>query len=80
VRRREVLRLLAGTAVGWPLSVRAQQKIPRIGFMGNSTAALEVNLVNSFREGLREVGYEGGAISLSTISGRKENTNGFLRW
>lgn len=60
MRRREFLKLVSGTAVAWPLSVRAQQKIPRIGFMGNSTAALEVNLVNSFREGLRELGYEEG--------------------
>src|SRR5262245_51301444 len=28
--------------------------------MGNSTAALEANLVNSFRDGLRELGYEEG--------------------
>jgi putative ABC transport system substrate-binding protein len=28
--------------------------------MGNSTAALEANLVDSFREGLRELGYEEG--------------------
>ena len=37
-----------------------QQKIPQIGFMGNSTAALEANLVNAFREGLRDAGYEEG--------------------
>jgi putative tryptophan/tyrosine transport system substrate-binding protein len=37
----------------------AQQpnKIPRIGFLGNSTAALEANLVGPFRKGLREFGY-----------------------
>ena len=39
--------------------VEAQQpeKIPRIGFLGNSTAVLEANLIGPFREGLREVGY-----------------------
>jgi ABC-type uncharacterized transport system substrate-binding protein len=36
------------------------QKFPRIGFMGNSTAALEANLVDAFREGLRALGYEEG--------------------
>ena len=29
----------------------------RIGFLGNSTAALEANLVGPFREGLRDLGY-----------------------
>jgi ABC-type uncharacterized transport system substrate-binding protein len=60
VRRREFLKLVGGAIAIWPLGVRAQQKIPRVGFMGNSTAALEVNLVNSFRDGLRELGYEEG--------------------
>jgi putative tryptophan/tyrosine transport system substrate-binding protein len=40
----------------------AQQpgKIPRIGFLGNSTAALEENLVEPFRQGLRDLGYVEG--------------------
>ncbi|HEY2920326.1 MAG TPA: ABC transporter substrate-binding protein [Candidatus Binatia bacterium] len=38
---------------------QAQQpgKVPRIGFLGNSTAALEANLIAPFREGLRDLGY-----------------------
>jgi putative ABC transport system substrate-binding protein len=46
----------------WPLVARAQQagKIPRVGFMGNSTVALEANLVSPFREGLHELGYQEG--------------------
>src|SRR5262245_32902276 len=59
MRRREFITLV-GSAVAWPLRAHAQQKIPRIGFMGNSTAALETNLVDAFREGLRELGYEEG--------------------
>jgi putative ABC transport system substrate-binding protein len=59
MRRREFI-ILVGSAVAWPLGAHAQQKIPRIGFMGNSTAALEANLVDAFREGLREIGYEEG--------------------
>jgi len=46
--------------VTWPLAARAQQTMPRVGFMGNSTAALEANLVGAFRDGLRELGYEEG--------------------
>jgi putative ABC transport system substrate-binding protein len=51
-----------GSTVAWPLAARAQPagRIPRIGFMGNSTAAMEANLVGPFRDGLRELGYEEG--------------------
>jgi putative ABC transport system substrate-binding protein len=34
--------------------------VPRIGFLGNSTAALEANLVGPFRAGLRDLGYQEG--------------------
>src|SRR6476659_3848859 len=60
MRRREFIALLGGVAVTWPLAANAQSKTPRNGFMSNSTAALEANLVDAFREGLREHGYEEG--------------------
>ena len=61
MRRREFITLAGGMAA-WPFAARAQHggKIPRVGFMGNSTAALEANLIGPFREGLREHGYEEG--------------------
>jgi putative ABC transport system substrate-binding protein len=74
MKRREFITLLGG-ATAWPLVARAQGRIPRVGFMGNSTAALEVNLVDSFREGLRELGYEEGrniAIEYRWADGRYE--------
>ena len=45
-----------------PRYVQAQQarKIHRVGFLGNSTAALEANLIEPFREGMREHGYVEG--------------------
>ena len=45
-----------------PLTPGAQPagKVYRIGFLGNSTAALEASLVGPFREGLRELGYVEG--------------------
>ena len=52
-----------------------QAKIPRIGFLGNSTAALEANLVGPFREGLRDLGYEEGrniVIEYSWAEGKYE--------
>jgi putative ABC transport system substrate-binding protein len=62
VKRREFISLIGGAAAAWPVRARAQHggKIPRVGFMGNSTAALEANLIGPFREGLREHGYEEG--------------------
>ena len=54
MRRREFMTLLGGAAAAWPFVARAQPKIPRVGFMGNSTVALEANLVGAFRDGLRE--------------------------
>jgi putative ABC transport system substrate-binding protein len=60
MKRREFITLLGGAATAWPVALRAQAKIPRIGFMGNSTAALEANVVGSFRDGLRELGYQEG--------------------
>ena len=62
MRRRQFILALGGAAATWPLAARAQQvgKIPRIGFMGNSTATMEANLIGPFRNGLRELGYEEG--------------------
>jgi putative ABC transport system substrate-binding protein len=60
MRRRDVI---AGViAAAWSLSARAQQsvKASRIGFLGNSNATLEANLVGAFRDALRDLGYEEG--------------------
>jgi putative ABC transport system substrate-binding protein len=53
--------LTLGVLVG-PLAAQTTPaaKVPRIGFLGNSTPALEANLVGPFREGLRELGYVEG--------------------
>ena len=58
MRRREFITFLGGAVAAWPLAVRAQDRVPRVGFMGNSTAALEANLIGPFRNRLRELGYE----------------------
>src|SRR5882757_8064878 len=58
--RRQLLVVLGG-ALAVPFAVRAQQqRVYRIGFLGNSTAALEANLVGPFREGLRDLRYVEG--------------------
>jgi putative ABC transport system substrate-binding protein len=58
--RRQLLVVLGGGFAA-PFAVRAQQqRVYRVGFLGNSTAALEANLVGPFREGLRDLGYVEG--------------------
>jgi putative ABC transport system substrate-binding protein len=44
-------------ALSFPAEAQQAGKIPRIGFLGNSTPALEDNLIGPFREGLRDLGY-----------------------
>ena len=60
--RRIFIATLALSLLWAPLAADAQQsgKVPRIGFLGNSTATLEANLVGPFREGLRDLGYVEG--------------------
>lgn len=56
-----VLALSLGALATPPAALAQQAEVPRrIGFLGNSTAALEANLVGPFRDGLRELGYVEG--------------------
>src|SRR5438132_11827084 len=65
---KKVIRFALGAlllALSFPADAQQATKIPRIGFLGNSTPALEENLVGPFREGLRDLGYvEGRNISI----------------
>src|ERR1043165_5991915 len=56
--RRGFMTLLGGTAAGWPLAPRAQQKLARIGFLRQ--AGPHEKQFNAFREGLRMGGYVEG--------------------
>jgi putative tryptophan/tyrosine transport system substrate-binding protein len=60
MKRRQFIAILGGAATAWPLSARAQQtKSPaRIGMLpiGLPSNAYDKSLVESFRQGLREVG------------------------
>ena len=67
MRRRDLAGLFGGAVLATMPLARAQQpaRLPRIGFLGNSTMALEANLVGPFREGLRALGYiEGENIAI----------------
>src|SRR5215468_6234325 len=74
--RRGVIGLVGG-AVVWPLTARAQQqdKLPTIGFLGQSTRSATSEWTNAFVQRLRELGWIDGrnvAIEYRWGEGRPE--------
>jgi len=59
ITRREVLLAIATTLLAMPLPGETQnaRKIYRVGYLGNSSASLEPDLVEAFRQGMRDLGY-----------------------
>jgi putative ABC transport system substrate-binding protein len=67
MKRRALLLALGGAAASWPLAARAQPtgKVRRIGFLARTSAASLAPLLDSFRQGLRDLGWvEGGNVSI----------------
>jgi len=58
MRRRDFIKVIAGSATAWPLIVRAQQpSIPVIGFLGIRSSDEATHLLAAFNDGLREFGF-----------------------
>jgi putative tryptophan/tyrosine transport system substrate-binding protein len=77
MRRRKVIALIGGAVAAWPLAARTQQasRVPRIGFLGATSAAGYASQLEGFRLGLRELGYREGeniAVEFRWAQGRYE--------
>jgi putative tryptophan/tyrosine transport system substrate-binding protein len=57
MRRRDFVTLISGAAALWPLSGRAQQAIPLIGFVSSRSPDESAIVIEAFRLGLREAGF-----------------------
>ena len=61
MRRREFIKVLTVSAVVWPLVARAQKRIkPTIGFLHSASPEPTANMLNEFRRGLGESGFNQG--------------------
>src|SRR5262249_18733460 len=60
MKRREFIKVIVGTAAAWPLTARAQQPRPVIGFFSSASPDAYSDRLRAFRQGLKEVGYVEG--------------------
>jgi putative tryptophan/tyrosine transport system substrate-binding protein len=77
LHRREFITLLGGAATVWPFTAHAQQpgKLPTIGYLGQSTLAVESQRAAALVQRLRELGWTEGrtvAIEYRWGEGRSE--------
>jgi putative tryptophan/tyrosine transport system substrate-binding protein len=77
MKRREFIKLIAGSTAAWPFTARAQQpaKLPTIGFLGSATPSTWGPWITVFVQRLRELGWTEGrnvAIEVRWGEGRSE--------
>ena len=76
VRRRDFIKVIAGSAAAWPITARAQQPAkPVIGFLNAASAKGYARPLSAFLKGLSEAGYVDGrnvAIEYRWAEGRSD--------
>jgi putative tryptophan/tyrosine transport system substrate-binding protein len=61
MRRRDLIKGIAGSAAAWPFAAHAQQPArPMVGFLRSTSLAPFQNLVVAFGQGLKEAGFVEG--------------------
>ena len=60
MRRRELIKVIAGSAITWPLAAYAQSALPVIGFLSGVSPGPFVERLSAFRQGLNETGFVDG--------------------
>jgi len=61
MRRRDFIKVVAGSAAVWSLMARAQQtELPVVGYLNNSSPDEGEPRATAFRRGLQEAGYVEG--------------------
>jgi putative ABC transport system substrate-binding protein len=61
MRRREFIKVIAGSAAAWPLTARAQQPaMPVIGFLNGASPGPFSHFLVAFHQGLKETGFVEG--------------------
>jgi putative tryptophan/tyrosine transport system substrate-binding protein len=60
MRRRDLIALIAGAAIVWPVYAGAQQPMPVIGFLSAGSPESDDFRLTAFRQGLNETGYAEG--------------------
>src|SRR5262245_24547039 len=61
MRRRDFIKVIAGSIAAWPLAARAQQQaMPVIGFLRVTSASDSTHLVAAFQQGLKQTGFVEG--------------------
>ena len=60
MRRRDVIRIIAGSTAAWPLFARAQEPTPVIGFLSAVSPGPFAQRVAAFQRGLNEAGFVDG--------------------
>ena len=61
MRRRDFIKVIAGSVTAWPLAARAQlAALPVIGLLGSASPDLSADRLRPFRQGLSETGYVEG--------------------